>query len=60
MEGHQQDEPIQPDDDNQGHTSETSGPCNSNLHLESDSTSTSMEPTSSMKKKGFSVYDSYK
>ena len=62
MEGHQQDEPIQPDDidDDQGHTSETSGPCNSNLPLESDSTSTSMEPTSSTKKKGFSVYDSYK
>lgn len=27
--GHQQDEAIQPDDNDQGHTSETSGPCNS-------------------------------
>ena len=29
--GHQQDEPIQPDDDDQGHISETSGSCNSQL-----------------------------
>ena len=62
--GHQQDEPIQPDDDNQGHISETSGSCNSQLgYSESDtiqSTSSSTEPTSSTKKKGFSVYDSYK
>ena len=43
-------------------TSETSGPCNSQLdYSEPDSTSgTSMEPTSNTKKKGFSVYDSYK
>ena len=56
MEGHQHDEPIQPDDidDDQGHTSETSQPCNSNLHLESDSNSTSIESTSITKKKGFS------
>ena len=60
--GHQQDEPIQPDDDDQGNTSETIGPCNSQLdYSEPDSTSgTSMEPTSNTKKKGFSVYDSYK
>ena len=57
-------EPIQLDDDNQEDISETSGPCNSQLgYFESDSiqsTSTSTEPTSSMKEKGFSVYDSYK
>ena len=60
--GHQQDELIQRDDDDQGNTSETSGPCNSPLsYSQSDSTSsTSMEPTSNTKKKGFSVYDSYK
>ena len=63
--GHQQDEPIQPDDDDQGHISETtSGSCNSQLgYSESvtvQSTSSSTEPTSSTKKKGFSVYDSYK
>ena len=57
-------EPIQPDDDNQEDISETSGPYNSQLGYsdsESDSiqsTSTSTEPTSSTKKKGFSVYDS--
>ena len=57
-------EPIQPDDDNQEDMSETSGLCNLQLgYSESDSiqsTSTSTEPTSSMKKQGFSVYDSYK
>ena len=62
--GHQQDEPIQPDDDDQGHISETSGSCNSQLgYSESDTiqpTSSSTEPTLSTKKKGFSVYDSYK
>ena len=55
--GHQQDEPIQSDDDDddQGHISETSGSCNSQLgYSESDtiqSTSSSTEPTSSTKKK---------
>ena len=53
--GHQQDELIQPDDDDQGNTS---GPCNSPLsYSQSDSTSSiSTEPTSNTKKKGFSVY----
>ena len=72
MEQDQQDEPvepIQPDGDNQGHISEcettqTSGPCNLQLgYSESDSkqsTSASTESTSSTKKKGFSVYESYK
>ena len=60
-------EPIQSDGDNQGHISEcetaqTSGPCNSRFGHESDSiqSSTSTESTSSTKKKGFSVYESYK
>ena len=70
MEQDQQDEavePIQSDGDNQGHireceTTQTSGPCNSRLGYESDSiqSSTSTESTSSTKKKGFSVYKSYK
>ena len=60
-----EDKPTQPDDDDdQGDKIKTSGPCTSQLgYSESDSiqsTSVSTELTSSTKKKGFSVYDSYK
>ena len=60
-----EDKPTQPDDDDdQGDKIKTSGPCTLQLgYSESDyiqSTSVSTELTSSTKKKGFSVYDSYK
>ena len=60
-----EDKPTQPDDDdNQGDKIKTSGPCTLQLgYSESNSIesySRSIEPTSSAKKKGFSVYDSYK
>ena len=58
--GHQQDEPIQPDDDDQGNTSERNVPFSSQLSYSvSISTIVSMDPASDAKKKGFIVYDSY-
>lgn len=62
VQGLQQDEPIQLDDDDQEHVSETSGSCNSQFdYSESDSiwSTSPTEPTSSIKR-GISVYDSYK